>query len=194
MQPPPPPLPVQAYAADFARRFVIIMTALAALIAARLLRHPRYVTLIVPLWHRITHAARRFERLMARLAAGDVGKPRRSGAPRPGGAHRNRLPGGRAWLVALLGYEAAGLASQLAALLAEPGAADLLARAPASARILNPISRMLGVGAFALRSRPVRPEPAARPPKEEFFPPGPLAFRSLGYTFYEVPTPPLKIA
>ena len=189
MQPIPPPLPVQAYAADFARRFVIIMTALAALIARRLPREPRLLAHLVPLWNRINRAARRFERLMARLAAGDVGKPRlRPG--RPGGAHRNRLPGGRAWLVVALGYEAAGLASQLAALLAEPGAADLLARAPTAGRILNPISRMLGVGAYALRPRPA---PAPKP-SLEFFPPGPLAFRSLGYTFYEVPTPPLKIA
>ena len=192
MQPIPPPLPIQAYAADFARRFVIIMTALAALIARRLPREPRLLAHLVPLWNRINRAARRFERLMARLAAGDVGKPRRSGAPRPGGAHRNRLPGGRAWLVVALGYEAAGLASQLAALLAEPGAAALLAEVPAAGRILRPIARMLAIGAT---SRPVRQKPAAKPPKEEeFFPPGPLAFRSLGYTFYEVPTPPLKIA
>ena len=95
--------------------------------------------------------------------------------------------------MALLGYEAAGYASQLTALLAEAGAAELLAQAPTAGRILRPISRMLGSGAYALRSRPVRPAPvAAKPPKEEFFPPGPLAFRSLGYTFYEVPTPPFK--
>ena len=46
----------QAYAPDFARRFCLIMTVLAALIAARLLRHPRYVSLIVPLWNRINRA------------------------------------------------------------------------------------------------------------------------------------------
>ena len=190
MNPAPLPATVQAYAPDLARRVALILTTLAALVARRFLAQPRLVALIIPLWRRLTRAARRFERLMARLAAGDVGKPRRSGAPRPGGAHRNRLPGGRAWLVVALGYEAAGLASQLAALLAEPGAADLLARAPTAQRILNPISRILGVGAYALRPRPA---PAPKP-SLEFFPPGPLAFRSLGYTFYEVPTPPLKTA
>ena len=197
MQPTPPSPPVQAYALDFARRFVIIMAGLAALIAGRLLRHPRYVSLIVPLWNRINRAARRFERLMVGLAAGTLPKPRRSGAPRPGGAHRNRLPTGRAWLVIALGYEAAGYASQLAALLAEPGAAELLARVPTAKRILRPLCRMLGVGVYALRSRPARPTQVAAPvarPRLEFIPPGPAAFRSQGYTWYEVPTPPLKTA
>ena len=174
--------------ADFAPRFVMIMTALAALVAARLLRHPRLCALIVPLWTRITRAGRRFERLMTRLAAGKPAKPHRSGR---GGPHRNIFPTGRAWLVVALGSEGACLASQLQALLAEPGAADLLALVPSAGRILRPLSRMLAIGAYTLRSRPVRPAPVAKQPLE-FIPPGPLAFRSHGYTWYEVPTPPLK--
>ena len=179
--------PNQAYAPDFARRFTIIMTALAALIAARLLRHPSYVALIVPLWNRINRAARRFERLVARLTAGKPSKPRRPGHHR-GGPHSSLLPRGRFWLIGVLGYEGAGYASQLAALLAEPAAVALLAEVPAAGRILRPIARMLAIGAT---QRPVRPKPAARP-SLEFIPPGPLAFRSHGYTWYEVPTPPLK--
>jgi hypothetical protein len=169
----------------------MIMTALAALIARRLLRHPRYAALIVPLWNRINRAARRFARLMARVAAGKPSQPHRSG--RPGCPHRgaDRLPTGRAWLVIALGHEAAGYASQLAALLAEPGAAELLAQAPTAGRILRPISRMLGIGAYAPRPRPVRAAPLAKPP-HEFVPPGKVAFRSQGYTWYEVPTPPLN--
>ena len=93
--------------------------------------------------------------------------------------------------MALLGYEGAGYASQLAALLAEAGAAELLAQAPTARRILNPISRMLGIGAYVLRSRPVRAAPVAKP-SLEFVPPGPVAFRSNGYTWYEVLTPPRK--
>jgi len=49
-----PLTPVQAYAADFTRRFVIIMTALAALVARRFPREPRLLALLVPLWNRIT--------------------------------------------------------------------------------------------------------------------------------------------
>jgi len=163
------------------------MTALAALIARRFPREPRLLALLVPLWNRINRAARRFERLMARLASGKPARPRRPG--RRGGPHSSLLPRGRFWLIGVLGYEAAGLASQLQALLAEPAAAALLAEVPAAGRILRPIARMLAIGATS------RPAPAAKPPKEEeFFPPGPLAFRSLGYTFYEVPTPPLKTA
>jgi len=124
---------------------------------------------------------------MARLASGKPARPRRPG--RPSGPHSSLLPRGRFWLIGVLGYEAAGLASQLQALLAEPAAAALLAEVPAAGRILRPIARMLAIGAT---SRPARPKPAAKPPEEEFFPPGPLAFRSNGYTFYEVPTPPLK--
>jgi hypothetical protein len=168
----------------------MIMTALAALIAARLLRHPRYVSLIIPLWNRINRAARRFERLMAHLAAGTLPKPRlRPG--RPGGPRATALPTGRAWLVAAIGYEAAGLASQLAALLAESGAAELLAQAPTVGRILHPVERMLGIGAYAPRPRPVRPVPAAKPDLE-FIPPGKFLFRSHGHTWYEAPTPPLR--
>ena len=181
-----PLTPVQAYAPDFARRFCMIMTALAALIARRLLRDPRLIALIVPLCNRINRAARRFERLVARLTAGKPSKPRRPG--HRGGPHSSLFPRGRFWLIGVLGYEGAGYASQLAALLAEPGAAALLAEVPAAGRILRPIARMLAIGAT---QRPVRPKPAAKP-SLEFIPPGPLAFRSHGYTWYEVPTPPLK--
>jgi hypothetical protein len=93
------------------------------------------------------------------------------------------LPTGRGWLVLALGYEAAGYASQLQALLAEPAAARLLAAAPTAGRILRPLARMLAIGAFTLRSRPARAAPAAEPPWK-------VAFRSHGTTWYEVPTPP----
>ena len=190
MQPAPLPAHVLAILPDFLRRFGMIVAAVAALVAARLLRHPRYAALIIPLWHRITRAGRRFERLTVRLAAGKLRKPHRSGR---GGPRATALPTGRGWLVAAIGYEAAGCASQLTALLAEPGVVELLALVPAAGRILRPLCRMLGVGVYAIRSRPVRPTPVAKP-KLEFVPPGPLAFRSHGYTWYEVPTPPLKTA
>jgi hypothetical protein len=172
--------PVQAFAPDFAHRLGIILAALAALIARRFLREPRLAALIVPLWSRLQRAARRFERLMARLAAGKLRKPHRSG---PSGPHATALPAGRGWLIRALGPEAAPYATQLETLLAEPAAAGLLAAVPAARRIVHPIARLLAIGAFAPRRRPA-PVPAVASPFGE------VAYRSQGYTWYEVPTPP----
>jgi hypothetical protein len=150
------PAPVSAYAPEFARRLGIILRMLAAIVARRLAREPRFIALVVPLWRRINRATRRFERLMVSLAAGRLPKPSRSGHSGP--RQPNPLPRGRGWLVRVLGHEAAGCASQLQALLAEPEAAGLLALVPAAARIIRPVGRMLDLGA---RSRPLRAIPAA---------------------------------
>ena len=195
MEPAPIPAPVQAYAPDFARRFGLIMAALVALIARRFLREPRLAPLVLPLCNRLSRLGRRFARLLAGLAAGTPPKPRapgtppsavpdRSDAPRPSAT---ALPTGKGWLIRTLGYEAAGYASQLEALLAEPGAAELLALAPTAQRLLNPLKRLLALGAFAFRPRPARAAPLYEPS-----PYGKFAFRSHGYTWYEVPTPPLS--
>ena len=184
----PLPASVSAFAADFSRRFGLIVAALAALIARRFLREPRLVTLIVPLWTRLNRAARRSERLMARLAGGSLPQPR---APRPrrsgrGAAHRRAtLPRGRGWLVRALGPEAAAYASQLESLLAEPAAAELLALAPSAGRILRPIARMLGVAAATLHrvARDLQAPPPERPPLGEKLSGSP------GLTGCGVPTP-----
>ena len=188
----PAPAPVQASAPDLARRVGLILAALAALVARRLLRHPRLGALIIPLWTRLNRAARRFERLMARLAAGALPKPRASGH---GGCHRsaNALPTGRGWLVAALGSEGAAYAFQLQTLLTEPAAVELLALAPTAQRIIRPLTRMLAIGAFAPRPRPARAAPKAASPLA-FVPPGEIVGRSPGFTWYEVPTPPAPAA
>jgi len=152
------PAPVSAYAPEFARRLGIILRMLADIVARRLVREPRFIALVVPLWRRINRATHRFERLMAGLAAGRLPKRRRSGHGGPRPRQPNPLPRGRGWLVRVLGHEAAGCASQLQALLAEPEAAGLLALVPAAARIIRPLSRMLGPGA---RDRPLRAIQAA---------------------------------
>ena len=176
MQAAPLPVPVAVFAADFSRRFGFILTALAALIARRFLREPRLVTLIVPLWNRLTRAACRCERLMARVATGRLPRPSRPGRSSP---HlRTALPRGRGWLVRTLGWEAAGCASQLESLLAEPAAAELLALAPSTGRIIRPIAHLLGIRAVALPAPPRVRQPFAEPESD---PPG-LAWR-------EVPTP-----
>src|ERR1035437_1142043 len=52
-----PPIPVQAFAPDLARRVGLILAALVALIARRFLREPRLALLIIPLCTRIHRAA-----------------------------------------------------------------------------------------------------------------------------------------
>ena len=177
MEPAPIPAPVQAFAPDFARRFSLIVTALSALIARRFLREPRFAALIIPLCNRLNRAVRRFERLMVRLAAGNLPKPRPPGAssstspgtPAPASPDPPpsaiAIPTGRLWLIRVLGYEAAGYASQLEALLAEPAAAALLAEVPAAKRLVHPVGRLLGLSACAFRRRPRAPRPPKpRPP------------------------------
>ena len=119
---------------------------------------PRIVPLVLPIVVRIGRLMGRFERLVARLAAG--WRPAlASGAAlartrpavvrvRAEGAHVRldaaRLPRGFGWLVGLT-HAAAAYGSHLQALLAEPGMADLIAAAPSAGRLLRPLCRMLGV-------------------------------------------------
>jgi hypothetical protein len=165
VNPAPNPAPIQALAPDLARRFALIVAGLAALVAHRFLREPRLQSLIVPLWTRLTRTARRFNHLMARLAANRPSKPRtrpHRASPDPARTAAP-LPTGHGWLIRALPQEAAAYASQLESLLAEPAAANLLATSPAAGRILRPLARMLGLSAFApKRTRPKRrPQPAS---------------------------------
>ena len=178
MQPAPLPAPVQASAPDLARRVGIILAALLALIALRCRREPHLAVLLTQLWNHLNRAAQRFERLMARLAAGRLPVPRLPGAPtsaspKPGGpCGAHTLPTGRLWLIRLLGHEAAAYAFQLRTLLAEAAAVDLLAAVPAARRIVLPLGRLLGVPACAPAPRPRAPRPARpRPPPAPPIPP-----------------------
>ena len=143
----PIPLTLSAAAPDLARRFGRILAALATLIAAAYLRHPTRAPLIVPLWSYLTRSARRFGHLMAHLAAARLPRRRLPRAPRPGRVrpHRAAFPTNFAWLVADLRHEAAAHALYLAAFLAEPAIADLLAVSPAAGRLFRPLCRMLGL-------------------------------------------------
>jgi hypothetical protein len=153
---------------DFARRLAGILLGLAALIARRFLADPFRAPLIVPLWKHLTRAARRLDRAFARLAAALPPRPR-AAKPHPGGAHsKPAFPTRRGWLVAALGPEAAACASQIEALLAEPAAADALARSLAAHRTLAPIRRMLGL-------TPPRPRRPRRPRVRPQPPPAPVA-------------------
>ena len=132
----------------------MILAGLAAVVAARFLRQPHLLALILPLWGRLNRAVRRLERAVARpvvapvvavpVVAVPVVAAKRERARKPPAAGV-RLPGGRGWLVRVLGYEAAGYASQLQHLLNEPEMQALLAALPAVGRVLRPVCRMLGV-------------------------------------------------
>ena len=178
MEPTPIPATLRATAPGLARQLGVILAALAALVARVFLRDPRHVALIIPLWTRLTRAARRFDRLMARLAAGTPSKPRQPGRS---GSRPVPLPTGNGWLRLALRHEGAACATQLDHLLAAPETAALLAQFPQAARILRPICRMLGLRVLALPRilRPQRTTPA--PPsaltsgRRPDLPPPPLA-------------------
>ncbi len=133
-------------APELARRFAVIMAGLAALVARRFLKMPHLVGLTTLLWSRLNRAVRRFHRALTSPARVHAPRKRPSQA-RPSQARPNQvqLPLGRGWIVRELGWEAAGYMAQLDALLGEVANRTALADAPAAARVLRPICRMLGV-------------------------------------------------
>jgi hypothetical protein len=150
---PPPTTPVE--------RFVRIIDGLCFAIAARgpggLLPAPLFFLL----WHRLRRMATRVTQAAARIAA-SAPRPAarlRPAAPRPSRPQPPRLPGGFAWVVALVPGTAV-YGGQLQALLADPGWAPL-AEVPSVRRLLNPLRQMLGVP----RPSPPPPRPAAIPPQ-----------------------------
>ena len=136
-----------------------ILRDLAALIARRFLHDPRLAVLIIPLWQHLTRAASRLDRLRARLAAGPIPPPRPRTTNHSGPKRKSPFPTTSAWLIRALGPEAAAYAAQLASLLANSAAADLLA-CTAARRTLAPIRRMLGIPP-AHKPRPITPASAA---------------------------------
>jgi hypothetical protein len=150
---------------NLAANLGIILRDLAAIIARRLLRHPLHAILIIPLCQHIARTTRRLENLLARLAAGPLPPPRPRVNPHSGPRHKSPFPAKSAWLVGILGHEAAACASRLEALLAGPAAAELLA-CTAGRRALAPIRRMLGLTPRCPRrpARPASPAPAGPPP------------------------------
>ena len=158
MQHAPAQAPDFATASDFSRKLGLVLRPLSALVAARF-RVPGMAALVGPLCHRINRALHRVQRLMTLFATGQWTPPRPR-RPHQGGPHKPRvLPTGRSWLIAILGWEAAGYASQLETLLAEPEAVALLARIPAAARILAPIRHMLSLAPHRRRPAPLVPPP-----------------------------------
>ena len=185
-QPQPFPPPISPALPDLARRLAPTFTALIRLIAACFCRHPRFALIILPLCRRLTLTRQRIERLLARLAAG---KPAQRRSPQPGPPQPAnpppakapavpcpRIPSTPAWLLKATGCEAAIIGTQLETLLAEPEVADLLARTPALAHLLQPVRRMLGIAILPpKRRKPPKPRlrrirPRLPSPKRENLP------------------------
>jgi hypothetical protein len=157
--------PILSYAPDLARRVGFIVVKLCLLIV-RDARKPHFIRTWLPLCRRLCRILHRFTDLMGCLAGQPPHLrrgPHTGGAPRPLNlllARRLSIHNGD--LLADLGWEAADCGWHLEQILAEPRAAEILARVPAAARILWPLRNMLGLGPFdrsARRYRPPNPRP-----------------------------------
>ena len=182
MSSPPIPDALRATAPNVARGVATIFAAIVALAAHAFLRHPTRIRLTIPIWTRFNRAARRFERLMARVAAGTFRPPRPRHTPRPprpsghpdpnSHPYAHRLPSGNGWLSSALGYQGRGYAGQLDHLLSQPETLALLAEIPQAARILRPICQMLGVWPTIRAPRAPRPrKPPCAPSARSARPP-----------------------
>ena len=154
---------LHAMAPELAGRVGMILDNLKALIAARFLKIPFLLPLLMPLWKRLNRIQRRLRRAME--LHGLVRKPRTPSAAEPARARvrievtvplpQPCLPRRFGWLIAALGWEAAGYASHLEHLLSEPDVAAMLAACPRARRVLRPVAHMLR---FKL-AEPTRPDP-----------------------------------
>jgi hypothetical protein len=146
-----------------ATRFRAILSGLQAVIATVAAKAPARIPFFVYLWGRIARTATRLDRLHARFQAGTLPKPRK---PRPGRITERRetpkIPTSRAWLVADIGWQAAGCGAQLQHLLDTPDLAAFLAAAPQARRLLRPLAHMLGA---TLPGHPPPPTPKPSRPK-----------------------------
>ena len=176
MHPAPIPPELQAAAPELGRRFGAILAALAALIARAFFCHPR-AAMMLPLCRYFVHTARRFDRLIAHIAAGRLPRKSRPGrTPRPSALPRAApFPRTHAWLITDLKHEAAFFRHQIEALLAEPASAQLLAAHPAALRLFRPLCHML---ALDRPGPPPPPRPSRAKPAREPKPPAPRPSRA----------------
>ena len=132
----------------------------------------------LPLHARLGSTLRRLTRLLTRLATGSYPSPRPARPGRPSGKPPIGLPQRHAWVIAILGYQAAGYASQLEHLLRDPATLAVLAAAPphaqaAAARTLRPLCHMLGIPVPTILQPPPRPAAPPKPRPEKPPPPPP---------------------
>ena len=157
------PPPAQAVP-GIARALDVILGSLFSLLWTRALTARLLGALAGPVITRILRSQERIARALAHLAAGRSPRKPRPGT-RPAGP-RTPFPNRRhGWLAAMLDHRVRATASQLAALLHQPGVAETIAAAPGAARTLRPLCRMLGVDLPAPLRLPPPPPRAAPPPR-----------------------------
>ncbi len=180
-----PPLPprLRAYALNFVARLAPMLRALALLAGYRFARNPILAPFLVPLQTRLHRTIRRLARLMQSLAAGETQRPARPRAPRPA-RPRPRFPSGQGWLIRALPGEAVAFTTGLAALLAEPEIAEILAHCRRARRLLAPVQHALS-GAQP-RGKPLRSLIPLHPVPDTGSPPTAIP----PFLLYPTPIPP----
>jgi hypothetical protein len=154
-------------------------------------------------WGRVNRTRHRLEHLLARVAAGWLPRPATpraptAEAPDPATPRRTRvcapalgrLPRGRAWLVRVVGYHAAGSGGQLEHLLTDPVMAEFLAAVPSAARMLRPLCRTLGISPPVLGFPPPPDPRPAKPARQKRAAPSTIAQIYAALNALPVPEPP----
>jgi hypothetical protein len=182
---PTPSAELRAAAPDLARRLGLTLGGLCTAIGPIAAGKSPVAALITLVWKHIFRRRGRLEALLTRVAAGWLPRPptprptttaKQPTAPEPvapaplapdrphiGPPTLGRLPRGRAWLVRIVGYQAAGFGSQLDHLLADPAMAEFVACVPSAARMLRPLCRALGISPPALGFPPPPPPRQVKP-------------------------------
>ena len=168
-------------------RFAAIIDLLCRGTASRIAGGRLSGLVITLIYTRLRRLATRFAALAAHFRAGTLKPPARRGlrpsrppeasprpaatAPQPRPRPPSPLPGDFAWLVRLVGIDAAAGASQLQYLLAEPEMAALIEAAPQMRGILRPLCHMLGFRPPAILAPLPRPEQPGPVAPDERLPP-----------------------
>ncbi|MCX7383053.1 MAG: hypothetical protein NT133_16945 [Alphaproteobacteria bacterium] len=162
MNPAPTP-PAPHTHAELAALMLRVVVGLVGAMGKLLWRHPRYEH-GPAVWNYLVGGARRFGRVLARIAAGDIFRARKSraGAPRKARA-RPRLvfPRNKDW-VGALGWEIRVCNAQIVWVLNQPGVAEIVANSTQAQRVLRPMFHILGIehpSVPPLPHRPRKPRP-----------------------------------
>jgi hypothetical protein len=138
-------LPTPLTVAD---RLALVLDGLCKAVAARSFRQAMAEVMILLVWTRVRRIERQLQGLLARFLQGRLVvrvSSRTATAGSGGGGGPVPLPRSFGWLLPMVPYQAAGFASQLQVVLAEPEMVALLAVAPQARRVVAPLCRMLGI-------------------------------------------------
>ncbi len=166
MFPAEPPQPAAGSHAAAGEAFLRVMFNLVKMMGLLLRLHP-WREHAVPMHRYLMGGARRFARVLQRIAAGEVfrARPSRAGQARTP-RERMKLPRHRGW-VGSLGYQVRGFAGQLKFILEQPEMAALVAASPQAQRVLRPMFHVLGLEMACvprLVRRPTKASPVAGEP------------------------------